>query len=160
MRVLSTTALIVFFSFISWPAPVLAATITQQQALSFGTIALRDNSSAHQMNIAFDGTITADPAFIIISAGSPAEFLLSGFTANTLVNVSILVPSTTSVLAGAVDPSTSQFTIDNHHTFAPVLTTNLLGEATVNVGARLTTSGVGFYKDAMYIAPMTISVNY
>jgi len=143
-----------------FPSFLFAAAITQQTALSFGTIALRDNASTHQMNISFDGSITADPAFIVITPGNPAEFLLTGFPTNTLVNIAILVPSTTTMLAGQTDPSSSQFTIDNHHSFAPVVTTDLLGEATINIGARLTTSGAGFYKDAMYIAPMTISVSY
>ncbi|MFT5758384.1 MAG: hypothetical protein ACI9LM_003125 [Alteromonadaceae bacterium] len=143
-----------------FPSSIFAEAITQQTALSFGTIALRDNASSHQMSISFDGSIIADPAFIIITQGNPAEFLLSGFTANTLININILVPSTTTMLAGATDPSSSQFTIDNHHSFAPIVTTNLLGEATINIGARLTTSGIGFYKDSMYIAPMTISVSY
>ncbi|NQZ83908.1 MAG: DUF4402 domain-containing protein [Colwellia sp.] len=139
---------------------VQAEQVTQQQALSFGTIALRDNNSAHQMSISFNGNINADPAFVIITPGNPAEFLLTNFTANTLVNIAILVPSPTTILANGVDPATSQFTIDSHHSFAPTVTTNLLGEATINIGANLTTSGVGYYKDALYIAPMTISVNY
>jgi len=146
---------LLFFS-----ALVQAEQVSQQQALSFGTVALRDNNSAHQMSISFNGIINADPAFIIITPGNPAEFLLTGFTTNTFVNIAILVPSSTTILATGVDPSTSQFTIDNHHTFAPGVITNMLGEATINVGARLTTSGVGYYKDALYIAPMTISVNY
>ena len=135
---------------------VQAEQVTQQQALSFGTIALRDNNSAHQMSISFNGNINADPAFVIITPGNPAEFLLTNFTANTLVNIAILVPSPTTILAYGVDPATS----DSHHSFAPTVTTNLLGEATINIGANLTTSGVGYYKDALYIAPMTISVNY
>jgi len=146
--------------FIFLPRLIFAASITEQRALNFGTVALKDNNSAHQMNISFNGDINADPAFIIITPGTPAEYLLTGFTANTLLNITILVPSSTTMLAGQSDPSTSQFTIDNHHSFSPVVTTDILGEATINIGARLTTSGVGFYKDAMYIAPMTISVNY
>jgi hypothetical protein len=156
MKILTVSILL----FLLFPCLLFAASITEQTALNFGTIALRDNNSAHQMNISFNGAINADPAYIIITPGNPAEYLLSGFTANTLLNISILVPSATTMLAGQSDPSTSQFTIDNHHSFAPVVTTNLLGEATINIGARLTTSGTGFYKDAMYIAPMTISVNY
>ncbi|GHF00299.1 DUF4402 domain-containing protein [Thalassotalea profundi] len=137
-----------------------AGNITQQQPLSFGIIALTDNNSTHKLHMSFAGDITADPAYIMIEYGHPAEFLLSDFPANTALNITILVPSVTTELAGQTDPSTSQFTIDQHHTFAPIVTTDLMGEATINVGATLTSSGTGFYKDAIYFSRMTIVIDY
>lgn len=137
-----------------------AATISEVRGLSFGTIAITDNSAPYSIRMSFAGDINADPAFIIINPGHPAEYFLEGFLPNTNLNISILVPSETTELMGETDPGTSQFTINQHHSFAPIITTNLLGEATLEVGATLTTSGSGYYKDARFFAPMTIMVSY
>lgn len=139
---------------------VLAESVTEIRPLSFGTIALRDNNSVYQYTITFAGDVNIDPAFIVLSNGQPAEYLIADFPPSQQLNVDILVPDTTTSLSGAIDPSTSQFTITNHHTFAPTVTTNQQGEAIINIGATLSTSGSGFYKDATYFNTMTIVVSY
>lgn len=137
-----------------------AADVREVKPLSFGVIALKDNNASYSMRITFAGQIQTDPEIVVIEPGHPAQYELTGFTANTQLNVTVIVPSTQTQLAGASDPATSQFTITDHHTFSPIISTDNLGNAIVNVGATLTTSGSGFYKDATYFSPMTIMVNY
>jgi len=137
-----------------------AATVNEIKSLSFGTIALKDNNASYVMNIAFSGQISADPAFVIIDAGHPGLWELNGFPQHTPINVTFIIPDVQTQLAGASDPSTSQFTITQHHTFGPIITTDALGNALFNVGATLTTSGSGFYKDATYLSHMTVMVSY
>lgn len=150
--------LFVIFSFHSTSS--FAENVTEIQPLSFGTLALRDNLSTYQYTITFAGDVSIDPAFIIINSGHPAEYLLSEFPANQQLNINIMVPDVGTELSGEIDPSTSQFTISNHHSFAPTVTTNQLGEAVINIGGTLSTSGSGFYKDATYFNTMTIIVSY
>ncbi|WP_435276515.1 DUF4402 domain-containing protein [Psychrobium sp. nBUS_13] len=137
-----------------------AGDIREVKPLNFGVIALKDNNASYSMRITFAGQIQTDPAIVVIEPGHPAQYELTGFTANTPLNITVIVPSAQTQLAGASDPSTSQFTITDHHTFSPIISTDNLGNAIVNVGATLTTSGSGFYKDATYFSPMTIMVNY
>lgn len=137
-----------------------AEEIIEITPLSFGTIVLLNNDETHEYKISFAGDVNADPAYIILTPGQPAEYLLTEFLTNTQLTISILVPDTTTSLAGSIDNSTSQFTIDNHHTASSTITTNSLGEATINIGANLTSSGSGFYTDATYFNNMTILVDY
>lgn len=137
-----------------------AGTIKEIKPLSFGTIALKDNSSSYTMRVAFSGQISADPAIVIIESGHPAQWELSNFPQHTSLNVTFIVPSTQTQFAGSSDPASSQFSITGHHTFSPIITTDSLGNALFNVGATLTTSGSGFYNDATYFSHITIMVNY
>ena len=137
-----------------------AEKITSVKALSFGTIVLKNNNASHQYRISFAGDVNIDPAFIIIAPGNPAEFFISEYTPHTLLSISVLISDTNTQLAGASHPTSSQFTITNHHTAAPTITTNALGEASVSVGATLNSSGTGFYIDATYFNQLTLVVNY
>lgn len=134
--------------------------VREIKPLSFGVIALKNNNASYSMRISFAGQVQTDPAIVIIEPGHPAIYELTDFPKNTPLNVSIIVPSTQTQLAGASDPTTSQFTITDHHTFSPIATTDNLGNVIINVGATLTTSGTGFYKDATYFSPMTVMVSY
>lgn len=152
--------LIIFTLLLSWAFQVNAASISQERSLDFGTIAIIDNSAAYTMHMSFSGEVNADPAFLIISPGHPAEFFLSGFLPNSNLTIDILVPSETTESTAGSGSGTSQFTISNHHSFYSTVTTDSLGEATINVGATLTSSGSGNYQNATFFAPMTIVVSY
>lgn len=154
---ISLTSLIfcVFYS-----SSIKSETITEVKALDFGAIVLKNNNANYVMNMTFSGNVTADSEIIIIESGHPAEYYLTGFPTNTQLNIDIIVPNTQTNLAGEIDPSTSQFTITNYHTASPIITTDALGNATINVGASLTSSGTGFYKDALYFSYITIMVSY
>lgn len=148
------------FIILSLSFSALAERITIVKNLSFGSVVLKDNSVSHSYSISFAGDVNIDPAYIVITPGSPAELFISEFTPHTLLNVSILVPDTGTQFAGASNPASSQFTIDNHHVAASTITTNALGEAEVSVGATLSSSGSGFYIDATYFNQFTLVVNY
>lgn len=137
-----------------------AEKVTLIKPLSFGTIVLKDNNASHQYTISFAGDVVVDPAFILITAGHPAEFFISEFTPHTLLNINFFVADTTTQFAGESHPTSSQFTIDNHHSAVPTVTTNALGEASVFVGATLTSSGSGFYVDSTYFNQLVLMVDY
>ena len=88
-----------------------AGDVREVKPLSFGVIALKDNNASYSMRITFAGQIQTDPAIVVIEPGHPAQYELTGFTANTPLNITVIVPSTQTQLAGASDPSTSQFSI-------------------------------------------------
>lgn len=146
--------------FIFYSSSIRSETITEVKTLDFGVIVLKNNNANYVMNMTFSGNITADPEIIIIESGHPAEYDLSDFPPNTQLTIDIIAPDTETNLAGAIDPSTSQFTITNYHTSSSIITTDALGNATISVGATLTSSGTGFYKDAIYFSYITIMVSY
>ncbi|RGP39473.1 DUF4402 domain-containing protein [Colwellia ponticola] len=137
-----------------------AEKVTLIKPLSFGTIVLKDNSASHQYTITFAGNVHVDPAFILITPGHPAEFLISEFTPHTLLNLNVFTVDNNTQIAGESHPTSSQFTINNHHTAASTVTTNALGEASVFVGATLTSSGTGFYVDTTYYNQLILMVDY
>jgi len=160
-RLLFHYSLLLFlFSLFCHVSGLQAATVKEIKPLSFGTIALKDNNASYIMRIAFSGQVSVDSSIIIIDSGHPALWELNGFPQHTPINISFIVPDIQTQLAGATDPPTSQFTITEHHTFGPIITTDAFGNALFNVGATLTTSGSGFYKDATYLSHMTVMVSY
>jgi len=143
-----------------YSSSIKSETITEVKTLDFGVIVLKNNNANYVMNMGFSGSVSADPEIIIIESGHPAEYDLSDFPSNTQLNIDIIAPSAETNLAGAIDPSTSQFMITNYHSASSIVTTDTLGNATINVGATLTSSGTGFYKDATYFSYITIMVSY
>lgn len=137
-----------------------AEKVTLIKPLSFGTIVLKDNSASYQYTITFAGDVHVDPAFILITPGNPAEFFISEFTPHTLVNINVFTVDNNTQIAGESHPTSSQFTINNHHTALSTVTTNALGEASVFVGATLTSSGTGFYVDSTYFNQLILMVDY
>lgn len=138
--------------------PTFAETITELSPLDFGTIAIKDNSAAYTHRVRYTGQIINDPEIIIITPGSPAEYLITGLPVSTLLAINVTSPSgvTTSPATG---PSNEQFTISNFD-YLPSVTSNAIGEYTLFVGATLTTSGANTYQDTLYVTTMTITITY
>lgn len=89
----------IFFIFVEEKS-AKSETITPVQELSFGTFALKNNSSRHLLRVARTGGVTSDSEFIVMTAPTPGEYTLSGFTPSTSVTVSI--PDTVITVGGGL----------------------------------------------------------
>lgn len=129
-----------------------AETITPVQELSFGTFALKNNSSRHLLRVARTGGITSDSEYVVMTSPTPAEYSLSGFTPSTSVTVTI--PDTIITVGGGY------FDVESF-TPTPGLVTDSSGNATLRFGASLYSSGVGSnYSDGTFTGSINITVNY
>lgn len=139
-------------------APALAQTITEVSYLDFGTMAIKDNTQVYTMALSWTGLVTKDNEIAIIEPGSPAEYSIQGFLPDTLLNVSVLTPSTQTLKKGCC-ATTAQMTIDTFD-YLPTITTDSNGDASLFVGAELRTSGAGFYMEGVYYINLLVTVNY
>ncbi|MDH5258742.1 MAG: DUF4402 domain-containing protein [Gammaproteobacteria bacterium] len=139
--------------------PAYSDTIIEQSYLDFGTIALKNNASTYTIRVRYTGQIINDPEIIIVTPGTPAEYLLTGFPASTLLTITVtsLAGITTSPISPV--PGNQQFTISNFD-YLPSVSTNATGEATIYVGATLTSSGTGVYDDTLYVTTTNLVITY
>lgn len=141
----------IFFIFVEEKS-AKSETITPVQELSFGTFALKNNSSRHLLRVARTGGVTSDSEFIVMTAPTPGEYTLSGFTPSTSVTVSI--PDTVITVGGGY------FDVESF-TPTPGLVTDASGNATLRFGASLYSSGIGSnYSDGTFTGNINITVNY
>ncbi len=138
---------------------VTAQTMREVVGINFGRIALTDNSQSYVMSIDRLGAITKDSAIAIIEAGSPAEYALEGYPPNTLLNISVTTPSTTTALGVVCCPTTDTMVI-NGFDYPVTVVTDALGTAVLNIGAVLTTGNGGVYVDGVYYINMIVTVSY
>ncbi|BBP42989.1 hypothetical protein [Thiosulfativibrio zosterae] len=137
---------------------VQAGEVSQQQALSFGKIALKNNNTVAIMQITSTGQILKDDAFVVLEAGQPGRFLLYDFPPFTQLSFSISPGSTASSYSGGVTPT--QFSIEPYLDFA-TQNTNAQGELILNLPARLVTSGNGsVYPDGDYYRFFELNIDY
>ena len=135
-----------------------AGEVSQQQALSFGKIALKNNNTVATLHITSTGQILKDDAFVVLEAGQPGRFLLYDFPPFTQLSFSIGVGSTASSYSGGVTPT--QFSIEPYMDFA-TQNTNAQGELILNIPARLVTSGNGsVYPDGDYYRFFELNIDY
>lgn len=132
--------------------------ITVEQHLNFGRIAILDNSVVSTLSILSNGTIVADPNFIILEPGQNGRYLLHNFTPSTQLSISLSGGSTASDFAGSPPPT--DFSIEPYLDFA-TYNTDALGELTLNLPGVLRTSGdSNTYIDGTYYRYFQIYVNY
>jgi len=136
-----------------------AQSITEVTPLSFGRIALTGNTQSYVMFIDRLGNITKDSAIAILEAGVPAEYVLEGYPPNTILNVSVTTPSIITNLGGVCCLNTSQMTISNFD-YPFTITTDAIGSALLNVGARMATETGGVYVDGVYYINLVVTVSY
>lgn len=132
------------------------ATITRVDAMDFGTFALKNNASQHNMSVSRTNIVTADSAYVRIIDPTRGEYALTDFPISTVLTFSI--PDTTMSLNGSGVGEI--FSLENF-TPPPSVTTNGSGAATLLFGATLRTSGSGsMYPDGNYSGLVDITVNY
>lgn len=136
----------------------VSSAVTIVDKLSFGTIAILDNTTTSDITVAVDGKTTVTNHIRIIELGQPAHFILSSFPAYTqlFTTANILIAETTSTA-----PVSQQFTLINLTT-APSVVTNGTGIAEAFIGGTFRTSGsgVGQYVDSLYTANIELSISY
>lgn len=134
-----------------------AADMVQIQALHFGEFAYVDNSVPRTIVIAPDDTVTYDDD--IIEGNVPAhrgEYQLTDFPPNMIIHTGVTVPTPPTDGGVTLDnsssvslPASESFTLSNFTTNEPITDGN--GDATLYIGATLTTSGNGqSYSDGNY----------
>jgi hypothetical protein len=135
-----------------------AAEITEEQALSFGTIAVIDNHQSAQLRILSNGTQVTDPNLIVLEPGQVGRYFLYDFPASTLLNISLSGGSTASTFTGG--GPVNQFSIEPYLDHATYYT-NQFGELTLLVPGLLKTSGDGStYSDGDYYRYFEIIIDY
>lgn len=133
--------------------PVAAAgSLTVIEPLDFGTFALKDNKGRYTIVLAPDDAYTHSDEIVI---GNPepqrGEYLLEGLPPDTLLDITITD-------AALRKPGNPDFTISDY-TINDPLTTDASGNATLYIGATLTTSGTGAYNyTGRYTGTFNISV--
>lgn len=134
------------------------ATVTLIEPLSFGTIAVLDNSVASDIIISQTDQTTIVNHIRVIEPGRAAEFVLTDLPGNVQVFTSATITQMTTT---TVDPApTEQFTLVSVDT-APSVTTDGTGYASIKVGGTLRTSGNGSsYVDVQYRARLQLTFNY
>jgi hypothetical protein len=134
---------------------VFAQTISVVQPLSWGEAVLTDNTAQREIVIATDGNFTNDPEFLIIENPDVGVYQLTGDLPNRPI-ASVTVTVDRQMQGGG-----QEFTLDSFTTSHPA-TTDGSGNATINVGGRMLSSGSGtpYNTSQPFTADLTLSVNY
>lgn len=142
-------------SFISFYA---IADVRVDQSLSFGNIAIKDNSQSWSMRLQSNGSITVDNSIIVLEPGKVGKIFFYNLPPSTLVSVSIIDGTGETQFAGSATPN--QFTVLPFLDF-PTFTTNAFGEYLLTLPGVLQTSGNGSrYIDGSYYRYFELSINY
>lgn len=126
--------------------------------LNFGEIVVRSNASVSTLTVNRNGSSQSTNHILIIRAGSPGVFTLSGLPPYTQVGLSVDVPASSAMNY----PQTAQFTITNVDLPSSI---NLgpSGSAQFKMGATLTTSGNPanqYYSGADYLIFLNLNIDY
>jgi len=131
----------------------VTAAITEVQELSFGTFALVDNATVSTLRIPYNGTNpVASSKLYPLTRAQPGQYQISGMPSFQALIITI---NNFSLQVGAAEPF-------NVNTFTyPALITDTNGEALLEVGATLNTTGSGTgYADATYTGTISITISF
>lgn len=134
-----------------------SAGVAPLRGLSFGTIAIADNTTVGSYTIDYFGNISVSPHFLLISAGEPAEFLLFDYPAGSRVHIT---PTVIAANTNSSPFSVEQFTLINLTSPGSVLIRSD-GTASATIGGTLRTSGLGGnYTDANYTINIQVAFDF
>lgn len=135
--------------------PAAAQTLTENTTLSFGEVAMYDNSSPRDITLLSGGGYTMDPGYYLY--GNPPQlgsYTIQGQTPNWPMDIDLTLVG--SINRGGPGPV---FTVVDFFTVPAVVMTDGAGNATFQVGGTLRSSGVmGNYPDDNYTGSYTITV--
>lgn len=136
---------------------IACAAIVEQQQLNFGTIAIPDNSAVSSMTIPYNGlTPSISGNIVFLAPGNPGIYRLQSFPPDTALIISV----TGSNLIYMSNHPTAEPLQMNAFTY-PTLTTDSLGEAVIELGATIVTTGSGApYQDGPYSGDISITINW
>lgn len=132
-----------------------AQELTQIQAISFGAFAVLDNSAPRSITVAPNNNVTGDPNIAIATDPTRGEYLLTNQDPNRALDISVSVGTLTLNDSGGHSMTVDTFTTNNP-------STDGAGDATIYIGATLTTSGSGaVYSDGSFEDNnMSMIINY
>ena len=137
---------------------LLKAEMRVDQALTFGSIVVKDNSQIWTLRQQTNGITTVDSGIIVLEPGQVGQYFYYNLPASTQVSVSIIDGTGDTQFAGSA--TQAQFTIQPYLDF-PTYNTNIYGELTLKLPAVLKTSGNGLaYSDGIYYRYFELSINY
>lgn len=148
IRIFAISILILF------PSAVIAQTITQTQALSFGTIAIDNITDNVSLNIRNNGSFNANANTFVIDPPTRGEFTVTGGPASTAYTVTTPVSTT---LNG---PGPATFFMDNFRVRPNSLVTNGSGTDTFRIMARITSTSGDSFGDGDYDDTFNIMINF
>lgn len=134
---------------------VSAQTITTIQDIDFGQAVITNNNAQYQIVINPNGSYTADPEFSFVTTPSEGIYLLSGAPARQRID-NIIITVDQQMNGTGEDFIIDSFNVRNNPQ------TNNAGELTVELGARLRTSGSGinYTAETSFNAIMTMDIIY
>ena len=153
------TSFLLFLLFLAFASSqVMAQTINTTQAMSFGEAVLMDNTAQREIVLDQDGSYTNDAEYVFTSGNTPVPgvYQLTGDAPfRAISSVTIVVDQ------HLIGPGGYTFTIDSFDIDHPA-TTDFAGEATIRVGARIRSSGLGgpYPAGGGFSGDLEISVNY
>lgn len=132
-----------------------AQTVTQIQPLSFGTFATSNNNGNYTITVNPGNGSVYDPRIIAETQAQRGEYLLQGQDPNRALDITVTNGSMTLNDFGVGDT----ISITNYTNNSP--STDGAGDATIYIGATLTTNGSGTqYPSGSYADNIDITVNY
>lgn len=145
-----------------------AISITETTPMNFGTyLVVKDTASTETATLTMATNGTATPAtsgapaiFTSVSAASRTQgvFTITGAAPSTVINVAT---SNLADLNCSACVSSDDITLTSVTPAAATVTTDGSGDATINVGAVLTTkTGGNQYKSGSYVGSYDLTVNY
>lgn len=152
---LSLVALLLAFN----AGHVFSARIIIEQELSFGSLSIYENTAVRTLDLQPNGTIIADPAYIILTPGLPGRMLFTSSKAsrNLMVNISITGSGLTSFSGKTAD---ALFTIEPYITEG-IYVTDQNGDLLLNLGGLLRSSGDGkTYLVGSYSLKYQVIINF
>ncbi len=146
----------VFLGLVFYGKTVQAQDMAEIHVLDFGEFALLDNGSVHTIVVTPANGVTYDPALIRGIQAQRGEYLLTGLPPSEALVITLnnTVDLSHNGLGGG-----TLFTIGAYTTNNP--STNGSGDATLYIGATLSTSGTGAgYIDGPYSGSVDLTINF
>lgn len=139
-------------------ADACVADITEVEPLEFGKIAIIDNDNHEYVSISHIGVVSTSNSVLVIERPKVGEFLFSNLPTYQRLNLSARPIQATS---NSVQYSSEQFRLTDIDLPAAI-DTDANGEAMVQVGGTLSTSGSGStrYIDTQYLIRYQITLDY
>lgn len=149
-------SLITCLTFIGPIKHVRAQELTQISAISFGTFAIMNNTAPRSLTVDPNNNVSGDPFIVVDIDPARGEYLLTNQDPNRALDISVTNGTLTLNDSGSGNSMTiSAFTTNNP-------STDINGDATIYLGATLTTSGNSSgYSDGIFEDNnMSMVINY
>lgn len=154
MHIMSAISCAILLSAI-WLTPVQAASLLENQPLTFGTLGLIPVAPSGQVVVDMAGTTTASGAVISTAPGQAGNFTVAGFPRLTQVTITA---SQVSAMSNAGSPPGATFSLSNFVFPDPAIVGNNT-QLNFDMGATMTTDGtIADYVAGAYSGTILLTV--